>query len=116
MANFDDGSANGSAGAAQLSTVLNGYAVRPTWNVAAVDYHVGVPAGTVLKSPATISMAGVSVNTASHTVIVAGSNVTLDGYDFSLNGGWQVDVRGSNATIENSIFKVGSNGLTPIYV
>ncbi len=60
-------------------------------------------------------MAGVSVDTSTHTVTVTGNNVTLNGYDFSLNGGWQVYINGaSNTVIENSNFVVGSNGQIPI--
>jgi Bacterial Ig-like domain/RTX calcium-binding nonapeptide repeat (4 copies) len=88
---------------------------QPPWHVAGVDYCVGYASNTVLKNPQTISIAGVSVNTADHIVYVTGNNVTLDGYDFSLNGGWQVYVNGDNTTIRNSYFKTGSNGLDPIY-
>ena len=116
--NLGDGSANAPAGAAQMPTLLSGYAVRPTWNVAGVDYHVGVTAGTVLKDPSTINMAGVSVDRNSHIITVTGNNVTLDGYDFSLTGGWQLTIAGSatNTTISNDNFKVGSNLWTPIEI
>ncbi|WP_425908320.1 Ig-like domain-containing protein [Nitrobacter sp. TKz-YC02] len=111
----NDGSANASAGSPQHSDLLNSYgANRPAWNVAGVDYHVGVPQGLALKNPATISMAGVSVNTTTKIVTVTGNNVTLDGYDFSLNGGWQVSVQAANTTITNSNFLIGSNNLAPI--
>ena len=61
-------------------------------------------------------MSGVSVNTAAHIVTVSGSNVTLDGYDFSLNGGWQVNIvnHANNVTIQNNYFKVGTNNQIPI--
>jgi hypothetical protein len=61
-------------------------------------------------------MSGVSVNAATHTVTVSGSNVTLNGYDFSLNGGWGIDVvnGATNVTIQNSYFKVGTNNLIPV--
>lgn len=112
-----DGLANAPANTPQLPNLLSGYSVRPTWNVAGVDYAVGYASGTVLKAPSTISMAGVSVDSANHIINVSGSNVTLSGYDFSLNGGWQVSVNGgTNVAIENSKFVVGSNGNTPIYV
>ena len=115
--NLGDGSANAPAGAPQLPNLLSSYPVRPSWNVAGVDYYVGVPAGTVLKNPATISMAGVSVDTSNHVVTITGDNVTLDGYDFSLNGGWKVDVAsGNNITIKNCNFEVGTNLKQPIYV
>ena len=110
-----DGSANAAAGAAQVSDLFTGYATRPPWEVAGVDYAVGTPAGTALKNPAIISMAGVSVNASNHTVTITGSNTTLDGYDFSLNGGWEVYIQGaSHVTIKNSNFVVGSNNLIPI--
>lgn len=112
----NDGSTNAPAGTSQQPNLLSGYSVRPSWNVAGVDYYVGVPAGTVLNNPETISMAGVSVDSTNHTVTITGNNVTLGGYDFSLNGGWQVYVAGNNDTIENCNFTVGSNGQTPISV
>ena len=104
------------AGTPQLATLLNGYAARPPWEVAGVDYAVGIPTGTVLKNPATISMAGVSVNAATHTIYVTGSNVTLNGYDFSLAGGWGVYIESgaTNTVIENSNFLVGANQKVPI--
>jgi len=116
--NSKDGSANAAAVTAQMPSLLNGYAVRPSWNVAGVDYHVGVAAGTVLKDPSTISVAGVSVDSSSHIVTVNGKNVTLNGYDFSLNGGWQLTIErsASNTTISNNNFKVGSNLWTPIQI
>jgi hypothetical protein len=95
--------------------LLDSYgANRPGWSVAGVDYYVGVPQGLALKNPATISMAGVSVDTTNHIVTVTGNNVTLDGYDFSGNGGWQVSVDAANTKIVNSSFVVGSNNYTPI--
>jgi len=114
---LNDGLATAPTNTPQLPTLLDGYAARPTWSVAGVDYAVGYSSGTTLSNPSTISMAGVSVDQANHIINVSGSNVTLSGYDFSLDGGWGVSVNGgSNITIENSKFVVGSNGNTPIYV
>jgi hypothetical protein len=110
----NDGSANAPAGAPQRPNLLDSYAVHPDWDVAGVDYRVGVPEGLALKNPATISMPGVTVNTANQTIRVTGNNVTLDGYDFSLNGGWQVTVTAANTRIENSKFMIGSNEYMPI--
>jgi Bacterial Ig domain len=111
-----DGSANAPSGTPQFSNILSGYAVRPDWKVAGVDYYVGTPSGTVLKDPSTISMAGVSVGWFKPIVTVSGSDVTLDGYDFGSRGGWQIDIvkNANNVTIENSSFKVGANNLMPI--
>jgi hypothetical protein len=116
MTSYADGSANAPSGSPLLPNLLNGYATRPPWMVAGVDYAVGVPAGTTLKDPATIAMAGVSVNAATHTVTVTGSNVTLNGYDFGLAGGWGVVIQSgvSNTVIENSHFLVGANNNVPI--
>jgi hypothetical protein len=111
----NDGSSGAPAGSAQLPSLLTSYGSnRPAWQVAGVDYHVGVPQGLALKDPSTISMSGVSVNTSTHIVTITGNNVTLSGYDFSLNGGWGVVISGQDATIANSNFVVGSNGNAPI--
>ena len=98
-------------GTPELPNLLSGYAVRPAWQVAGVDYYVGIPSGTVLLNPATISMPGVTVNASTHTIEVTGNNVTLSGYDFSLNGGWEVyqAAGANNLTIKNSNFLIGSN-------
>ena len=104
-----DGSANAPAGSPELPTLLNGYVVRPSWYVAGVDYAVGVAAGTSLLDPATISMAGVSVNTSTRSITVYGNNVTLSGYDFSLHGGYYVYITGANDTIKSSNFALGAN-------
>src|SRR6476661_6921011 len=103
---IDDGSTNAPTGAPQLPNLLSAYAVRPAWQVAGVDYAVGYSSGTALKAPATISMPGVSVNTTSKTITIAGNNVTLDGYDFS---GWHINNDGANMQITNSNFSLGSD-------
>jgi len=115
-ARLDDGSASAPSGVPQFSNVLSGYSVRPEWKVAGVDYYVGTPSGTALKAPTTISIIGVSVDKSAHIIRVSGSNVTLSGYDFGLNGGWQVNVvnNANNVTIQNSQFQVGTNNLMPI--
>jgi hypothetical protein len=45
--------------------MLNGYAARPAWKVAGVDYHVGIPDGQALTDWRTISdpAVGVDLNT-----------------------------------------------------
>ncbi|MDR3437640.1 Ig-like domain-containing protein [Telmatospirillum sp.] len=114
---ISDGSATAPAGTAQDPTLLASYgANRPAWEVAGVDYYVGCPQGLALKDPSTISMAGVTLNTSTHTIYVTANNVTLNGYDFSLEGGWSVVTSATNTTIENSNFVVGANSTqTPIF-
>jgi hypothetical protein len=117
VANPNDGSSNAPANAPQMPNLLEGYATRPPWNVAGVDYAVGYATGTTLSNPSTIHMAGVVVDSLNHVVRVIANNVTLSGYDFSLGGGWGVSVNGGTGiTIQNSRFVVGRNGLTPLYV
>jgi len=113
---FNDGAARAPAGAPLLPDLLTEYAARPPWKVAGVDYAVGVPFGTILSDASTITMAGVSVDSARHTVTVIGNNVTLNGYDFGLAGGWgiYIEPRAANTVIENSHFLVGANNNVPI--
>jgi hypothetical protein len=99
---------------AQHPSLLQKYRKRPPWPVAGVDHCVGRDTNTVLKDPALISVPGVTVDATNHLVIVNGNDVALDGYDFSLDGGWQVRVQAANAKIVNSNFVVGSNNLLPI--
>ncbi len=99
----------------QHPTLLSGYVVRPPWSVAGVDYCVGYPSSTVLKDPATISMAGVTINATTKIATVTGNDVTLDGYDFSLGGGWGIDVKAANTRVVNSKFLVGANGHQPFH-
>ena len=54
-------------------------------------------------------MAGVSVNTSKHLIEVTGNNITLNGYDFSKEGGWGIYVEGNNDVIENCNFAAGPN-------
>ena len=114
-AGSDDGSARAPACAIQHPSVLTRYKVRPAWRVAGVDYCVGYPADTVLKDPATISMRGVSVDRRGRVIAVTGDDVTLDGYDFSTEGGWSVFVQAANTRIVNSKFMIGAQDNTPIY-
>ncbi len=100
--------------AAQYPTFLNGLC-RPPWKVAGVDYGVGFPAAQVFKTPGvTAPPAGVTVDAAGHTFNVTGAGVVVDGWDFSVGGGWNVFVTGSGCTVQNCNFKVGANLLDPV--
>ncbi len=115
-ATYNDGSANAPAGTPQMSGLLASYVVRPPWQVAGVDYAVGVPAGMTLLDPATIAIAGVTVDTVNHTVTISGNDVTLSGYDFGSGGGWGVNIAPgvTNTVIKDSNFLVGANQYVPI--
>ena len=100
---INDGSANASIGSPQLPHLLDSYVTRPSWEVAGVDYAVGIPSGTVLKDPSTLNMSGVAVDTTNNLIRVTGNNVTLDGYNFT---GWSVYITGGaqNTTVKDFIF------------
>jgi hypothetical protein len=108
---YNDGSANAPTGTPQYPHLLDSYTLRPPWQVAGVDYYVGYPAGTVLKDPTVIANlpAGASRDTTNHMIRINASNVTLDGFDFSLHGGYAVYIANGSWTgtrIINSYFKV----------
>lgn len=108
---YRDGRSGSPSGSAQLPGVLAGYAVRPPWQVAGIDYHVGIPAGTVLKDP-TLAGAlppGATYSATAHTVTVAANGVTLDAYDFSLHGGIRLVVTAADVTVRNCLFVTGAN-------
>jgi hypothetical protein len=119
-----DGSANASTGTPQLPSLFGGLATRPSWQVAGVDYAVGIHSGTTLKDPTKVALpAGVVYDAANHNIVVTaarGTSVTLDGYDFSVAGGLGVVLLGASnggggdLTITNSNFAVGTNNQIPI--
>jgi hypothetical protein len=97
---MDDGSSSASPGVAQHPMLLDGYAARPLWKVAGVDYAVGFPAIGVLKIPTAENLPkGASLSAGA--IHVTGANVTLEGYDLS---GFTVmidDSASGTATITN---------------
>lgn len=110
-AGYPDGCAAATSGTPQLPTLLKPYGGhRPPWNVAGVDYAVGIPSGTVLKDPTTNTLPGGCSYTAPNVICSSGSPV-FNGWDFSLHGGLQLVCETSGTvTATNSNFAVGSNG------
>lgn len=111
-----DGRLGASAGTPQFPTLLNTYGIkRPPWQVVGVDYPAGPPAGISYKHPSTEPLqSGVTRSVGTHTYTVTGNNVTLDGYDFSEDGGWGVVVTGNDCRITNNNFNSGANSKEPI--
>ena len=104
---YADGCSGASAGTPQFPTILSSYADRSPWNVAGVDYAVGIPSGTVLKDPTTVALpSGCSL---SGTTVTCNGTVTLTSYDFSLHNGTTLKVTGGNVTVQDSKFVVGTN-------
>jgi hypothetical protein len=87
------------------------------WNVAGVDYHVGIPSGTTLRDPTSAGNLPAGASYASSVVTVSGCNVTLDGFDFTQHStSVVVKVTSSNCTttIEDSLFWAAAPALQPI--
>jgi hypothetical protein len=102
-----DGCSAAPAGTSQAPTLLASYgANRPPWNVAGVDYAVGVPSGTSLTDWQSLSGPGVSINLGGHTVTLTNANNTvINAVDFSLHGGANLSIANSpNVTISNCNF------------
>lgn len=106
---YADGAVNAPSGSAQYPRGLSGYRVRPPWKVAGFDYYVGIPDGTVLVSPTSISDPNVTIS--GNAVVCGGKDAaaTLRGIDFT---GYYVNVpKGgcSSITITNSKFACAGN-------
>jgi hypothetical protein len=103
-----------------FSTMLARYPVRPSWNVAGIDYPVGINASALpLKDPSTIAthVPGATFSGGQIQLPATSSTVTVDGYDMSLHGGCQV-VLGTGTgqqIIKNCYFKAGTNKFNAIY-
>jgi hypothetical protein len=99
----------------QHPTLLAGYAVRPPWKVAGVDYAVGVPSSTTLTDWQLLSGPGITVNaTPPYVRVDSTSNVVISGVDFSLHGGaFLLFVNSPNPTVISSNF--GGTNLTKTF-
>jgi hypothetical protein len=88
--------------------------MQPPFHVPGVDYAVGIrPSALPLKDPQTITDPNVTVTATS--VRITGDNVTLQGYDFSLAGGYDVDPQAANTLFLDCNFKIGANAKPCIY-
>lgn len=112
-----DGSGDAPTGTPQYPTYfsnLNGisaYPVRPSWNVAGVDYRVGINTSyngnlldpsTIDSSIATVGGQLGSDSDQNTNTLEIQKDCTLDGYDFTLSGGYAIVTNGHNVTISNS--------------
>lgn len=100
----------------QFSGNLSGYAARPPWKVAGVDYAVGPRTATTNTPGVTTPPTGMSCNSGTFICTVSGSNVTVQNWDFSVGNGWQLDVSGTGDIVTDNNFVVGSNKSFPISI
>ena len=109
-----DGCSGAPAGTPQLPSLLQAYrSHRPKWDVAGVDYYVGMPIGTVLKDPAA-APDGCSYDDSTPTLQCNGDGLVVSGYDFSLHGGTKIKISGSNNTITKNNFAQAPNCQDPL--
>lgn len=111
---------NGAAGGVGVNYLATG-GVRPPWNVAGVDYHVGYDTSLTLNNPTCIVAAScspaapgcISAVNATHIVTVNSGPCTIQQFDFSLGNGWVVNVSssctGGTILFKNNKFQLGSN-------
>jgi hypothetical protein len=122
---FGDSYADGCSGAQATGTKIpnffTGYAgktysVRPPWNVAGVDYPVGLPSEIRLVDPSTAPLPiGCSYSQAkTQTVTCEGANITVSGYDFSLHNGIRLMISGANNIVTKNKFKLNPNCDDPV--
>src|SRR5262249_49912615 len=123
--NLGDGSANAPTGTPQYPHLLDlnspstqtfgeTYVTRPSWNVAGVDYAVGIKSGITLRDPTPggvldPALAALGCSLSGANIFVNASNVTISGWDFSLHGGYSLKIEGDNDTVANNRFALGAN-------
>ena len=118
-----DGCTGAPGGTAQFPTLLSGgaysgqnWTTRPPWNVAGVDYAVASIAqitthcGSLTDWQTLPTSGSISWSGSGHNVNISGTNTVATCYDFSLHGGAQILVSGTNNTVSWSSLAYGANG------
>lgn len=112
-AGYADGCAAAPTCAPQHPTYLDGYVVRPPWDVAGVDYCVGIPDGISLTDWVTSPPPGCTVDNSPgslHWMRCTGTNnILFSNIDFSTNGGGFIYLESSNDAILTNVKFGGSN-------
>ncbi len=104
----DDGCSGADREPAQYPKMLEPYGKRrPPFNVAGIDYHVGVPANVALRDP-TMDALPEGCDLKDGLVTCTKNNTTLSGYDFSLHEVRLYIPEGVSGTvIANNKFAIG---------
>jgi hypothetical protein len=124
MTDGNDGFAGAPIAPIQYPTTISRYKTRPPWCVAGVGYAVGIPAAQQLSDPfpsgslasGILSVGGSYPNPPNHVLVFTANAATIEGWDFSLEGGWTVVLQANNLTLQNNNFKVGQNLRPPIFI
>jgi hypothetical protein len=120
---YADGSTNAPRGSPRFSALLDSYhasggsrarvrgnGYQPPWAIAGVDYAVGYPSGQSFTDPATGRLPD-GCSRGMQQIICSSGSPTFDGWDFSLENGWQLICETNGTlTVTNSNFAIGSNG------
>jgi hypothetical protein len=116
-AGINDGCGGASNAAVPYPSLLTAYSThRPPFDVAGVDYAVGVPAGTLLDPTTAALPAGCTLG--GTTVTCKQANTTVSGYDFSLHGGIQFNVvsTATNIQVTGNKFAIGPSCRDPVII
>jgi hypothetical protein len=118
---YDDGCSAALATGTKIPNFFSGYVgrtypVRPPWNVAGVDFPVGLPADMPLLDPSIAPLPNGCTYSQSADPIVRckGDDITISGYDFSLHNGIQLIISGVNNIVSKNNFKMGQKCKDPI--
>jgi len=122
--NGSDGFAGAPIATIQYPAKLNNYSAKPPWCSAGIGYAVGIPTAQSLSDPVprgtlanALAALGGTLNAGAHEITFSGvDNITIQGWDFSLGGGYDIRIASSGAAVKNNNFKVGSNLRPLIFV
>jgi hypothetical protein len=105
-----DNRANAPKSAPQFPTLLSNYVARPPWQVAGVDYRVGINTGVTLQPASSLAFSGSPSRSATGSEIYLSTDGSiLDGYDLS---GYRLQLSAANCIVQNCRFQIMSAGGT----
>jgi hypothetical protein len=85
----------------RVKGLIGGKQYQPPWNVAGVDYYVGVDSSAVLVDPAITTNLPAGCVYSGRTVFINTDGVVLQNLDCTLHSGICIKVNANNVTIQN---------------